>query len=333
MKRALEVVQITLDRKKKSTAVIVAIVLQVVVLALTVWVVVLVPTEEEEPAFVAKKTIYLPQKDLEHQAAVSAFQQAASSPMAIDHLTTAALLPDSLPAMPVLPAQAFSEFDNPEQLAGAERLLGHSGMLGQLQGLHASASNISFLGIEDAASRVVIAFDVSTSVVNNMEKAGLSLNRVKQETIKLIKGLNANTLFAVVQFVRAYEQQETYLMPATVLNKAATVDWLDQKFGKTRRTRSWQRGDPDGIQSVLEVCFAMQPDVVFILSDGSFQTTTSSGGSRTIPWNELNATIQRLQSNLPKDARVHFISFGAKQRDHEEMQQSALLFGGVYRAF
>ena len=64
-------VQITADGKKKSIAVVVAILVQVVVLALTVWVVVLVPNEEEEPEFIAKKTRYLPQKDLDHQAAIS----------------------------------------------------------------------------------------------------------------------------------------------------------------------------------------------------------------------------------------------------------------------
>lgn len=314
-------------------ALVVAVVVQIVVLALTVWVVVLVPSAEEEPAFIAKKTIFLPQKALEHQAAMHEFQQAASAPMAMDYLTTAALLPDSLPAMPVLPAQAFNEFDTLDPMADAENLLSNSGLLGQLQGLSAAASSISFLGIEDEASRVVIAFDVSTSVVNNMKKAGLSLDQLKQEAVKLIEGLNANTLFGVVQFVRAYEQQETFLIPATIPNKEATLLWLNKNFGHTRKTQSWTRGTPDGIQSVLEACFALQPDVVFVLSDGSFQSTSSAGGSRTVSWQTLKHDIQQLQKELSSDARMHFISFGAKEKDEQGMRAIARLMGGEYRAF
>lgn len=312
---------------------VLAIFVQIAVLLLTVWVVVLVPREEEEPEFIAKKTIYLPQQALQHQAAMSEFQQAASAPLAMDVLTTAALLPESMPAMPTLPSQAFSDFDAMEPMANANSLLMDSGLLGQLQGLSAAASRISFLGIEDEASRVVIAFDVSASVVNNMNKAGLSLDQVKKEATKLIEGFNANTLFAVVQFVRAYEQQASFLIPATIPNKAAALTWLDKKFGQTRSMRSWIRGAPDGIQSVMKACFALQPDVVFVLSDGSFQSTSPSGGSRTVPWQELEHDIQQLQKELPRNARLHFISFGAKAKDEEGMRACARLYGGGYRAF
>ena len=180
---------LNLAGKNKSIALIVALCVQLSVLGLTVLVVVLVPREEEEPAFVAQKTIYLPQKELEHQAALSEFQQVASAPAALDVLSVEALLPDALPALPVLPSETFSELDPPNPLADAESFLSNSGILGQLQGLNAASSSISFLGIEDQASRVVIAFDVSTSVVNNMKKAGLSLTKIKRETAQLIDTL------------------------------------------------------------------------------------------------------------------------------------------------
>ena len=319
--------------KKKSIAMIMAVIVQLALLGLTVWVVVLVPRSEKDPAFIAQKTIYLPQSELDHQAALSEFQQVASAPMAMDMLTVEAMLPDVLPALPVLPTETFSEFDFEHSMADAQSLLGDVGALGEIAGIGGTASKMSFLGIETEASRVVIAFDVSTSVINNMKKAGLSLKQIKAETEQLIDGLNANTLFGVIQFIRAYEQLETYLQPATVGNKMAALTWLDQRFGNTRSSRNWVRGNPDGIESVLEICFALQPDVLFILSDGSFQSTLPDRGSRTVDWDAITVLIKQLQKNLVDEPKVHFISFGAKPNDGAAMEKAARVFGGVYKAF
>lgn len=329
----LKSVERATGQHKKSLAWVAAVAAQVGLLALTILVVVIVPSEEEDPEFVAKKTIYLPQRDLEHQAALSEFQQAASSPMAMEQLTTEALLPDMLPAMPALPTKEFNTFDNLNPMADAEALLNESGLLSQLQGLNAGSSNISFLGIEDQATRVVIAFDVSTSVVNNMKAAGLSLERIEEETLKLIEGLNANTLFGLVQFVRAYEKYEDFLIPATTKNKAAAVMWLGKSFGKTRSSRNWERGKPDGIQSVLQACFAMEPDVIFILSDGSFQRTSEAGGSKTVPWKELKHDISGFQKQLREEARIHFIGFGMKEEDSKEAGRLVRLHEGRLKTF
>jgi hypothetical protein len=74
-----------------------ALIIQGGLLGLAVFVVVLVPEFREDPEFVTKKKIYLPQKELEHKVALAAFQNAASSPMQIERISTAALLPDALP--------------------------------------------------------------------------------------------------------------------------------------------------------------------------------------------------------------------------------------------
>lgn len=311
-----------------------AIVAQVLLLAFAVTVVVVIPEPDRAPEFVASKTVYLPQKELEHQAALSEFQQAASSSADIARLMSEQLMPDDLgiPAVPELEWSAFSplEVDSPMQ---SEALFGDSGLMASLQGLNAESSSLSFLGIEDRATRVVLAFDVSSSVMNNMKKEGLTLKALQSEARKLIEGLDANTLLGMVQFSRAYETFQDHLVPATVDNKALAIHWLENEL-KKGGGRGWARGSPDGIQTVLEACFALQPEVVFLLSDASFERTKEAGrGYESVPWDELGDDIRRYQKDLVEDARIHFIGFEVKEAKGKEMRQLIGRHGGVYREY
>jgi hypothetical protein len=319
--------------KLKIGPLIWALIIQIGILLVAVSVVVVIPKMKKDPEFVARKTIYLPQRELEHSVALSEFQQVASKPTLMDRLTSESLIDSDLPSIPSLPTQEFNPFDNPvEMLNDAAALLGSSGLMGSLQGLASESSKVSFFGIEDQATRIVVAFDISQSVVTKAKKSGISMRQLQQEATKLIEGLNANTLFGIIQFSRSYDFFEDYLVTGTRANKEAGVVWLNEEFRTDGRSpRSWIRSPVNGIQSVIEAAFAWQPDVLFIISDGDFQRTSPTGGSQNVPWEELSRDIHRLQQELGNDVRIHFVGFQVKEAHKSKLQSLVRKYRGQYR--
>lgn len=305
------------------------------ILLSTVFFVVVKPFFNEEPQFSSRKTIYLPQRELEHQIALSEFQSAASPPALSERLQTSALIPNALPSLPDLPTVEFSPMDSESPVISLEGIMGTAGMLGGGDGLKIEPSKISMLGISDEAERFVIAFDISLSVVNNMDKAGMNISRVQEEAAKVIQKLNANTLFGIVQFSRNYDTFKEYLVPATQENKQAALSWLQSEFVTTGSSQpGWARGNPNGIQSVMRKVFEMQPDAIILVSDASFQRSGgSSAYGENVPWEELEDDIERLQQTLPSEASLHFVGFGVRDENAKEMRQLARKNSGKYKDF
>ena len=68
------------NRSFSIATLILAVAVQAAILLLTVFVVVFVPSDDAEPEFVAAKTIYLPQRELEHRVHFAEHQQVMSKP-------------------------------------------------------------------------------------------------------------------------------------------------------------------------------------------------------------------------------------------------------------
>ncbi|MEC7235258.1 MAG: hypothetical protein VXV86_01080, partial [Verrucomicrobiota bacterium] len=145
---------------------------------------VLVLSLREEPVFTAPKTIYLPQRELEHQMAVAEFQNAAATPATIPALTTESLLA-TIPALPQIPNVDFKPVENEAMVSESDALFGQSGLMGALGQLSSQTSSISFLGIQEKASRFVIIMDTSASVLNSVTAAGASMEEIRDEAKKL----------------------------------------------------------------------------------------------------------------------------------------------------
>jgi len=288
----------------------------------------------EEPEFVAVKTIYLPQRELEHRMRLQEFQQAAAPPVMLQTLSTEALMPDALPPMPPLPRVEMGMQHSDHFLGPANALLGQAGLLAGIGELATEASTIRFFGMEDQATRVVIAFDVSQSVKTKVERAGLSMTHVRDETARLIEGLNANTLFGFVQFSRNYDVFRPYLIAATLDNKAAAQAWLQSEFRTDGRSgRGWSRGRPNGIQSVIQAIFSLDPapDLIILVSDGDFQRNTTDGRSEDVPWEAVTQDLRDLQDVLPTPARLSFVGFHMKPGDQSAVNRLVRRYHGRVR--
>ena len=277
------------------------------------YVTVLVLSLKEEPVFSAPKTIYLPQRELEHQMAVAEFQNAAATPTTIPALTTESLLA-SLPALTALPDVEFTAVETEDMVSDSDALFGQSGLMGALGALSTQASSVSFLGITEEASRFIIIVDISTSVLNSVTAAGSSMESIRDEAIRLVGSLNANTLFGFIQHSRNYDSFKDRLIPATMANKQSAQTWLQTRFRTDGSGSGWRsgpavEGDQNGLLTILNFAFQMQPDVIFLISDGGYFANTTSGGQRAIPVDDVLSLIRSRQKDLPQDARIHAIHF------------------------
>ena len=304
------------DKTRKNAlwvSLVQAVILVLVFLVCARFVTVLVLSLREEPDFVAPKTIYLPQRELEHQMAVAEFQNAAATPATIPQLTTESLLANT-PPLPVVPDVEFTPVENDAMVSESDALFGQSGLMGALGALSSQASSVSFLGITEEAARFVIIADISDSVVNSVTAAGSNMEEIRDEAKKLIQSLNANTLFGFIQHSRNYDPFQDNLIPATVANKELALEWLSNEFRTNGSGRGWRSGPPvgdntNGLLTILNFAFKMQPDVIFLISDGGYFTTLSGGGQSPVPLNDAIQLIRDRQMELPSPARIHAIHF------------------------
>lgn len=320
-------------RRSKLGPLALALLFQVGLLFVAVFVVVLVPEFKEDPAFVAKKKIYLPQKELEHKVALAEFQNAASSPMQMERISTSALLPDSMPSLPQLPKSEFNPIERNPAALQSDALLGQSGVLGALQGLKTESSSASLFGIEDTGQRILILFDNSSTVWNKASAAGVSTDAFVRELSKLVDGLNANTLFGLVPFAQQVGTFRDYMIAAGARNKQAAKRWVVENVRSSRKTTQLPFAE-NGIQGALTVAFQMEPEVIFIVSDGDFQrgkTAKSSGGD--VPWDDVERTLRQLIREHGIEPRIHFIGFKVESEAAEAIARITRRYKGKFSDF
>lgn len=308
-------------RRSKLGPLVLALLIQLVVLLVATSVVVLVPQFKSDPEFVAKRKIYLPQKELEHKVALAEFQNAASSPLQMERIQTAALLPNALPALPALPLDAFNPIERNPVALQSEALLGQSGVLGALQGLQTGSSSASLFGIEDRGQRILILFDNSATVWNKASAAGISTDAFVAELSQLIDGLNANTMFGLVPFAQQVGTFKDYMIAAGARNRAAAKQWVVKNVRSQRKSTELEFSI-NGIQGALTVGFQLEPEVIFIISDGDFQRGSSAqakGGD--VPWSELERTLRELQRESGLKPRIHFVGFQVEPAAAEAIAQ------------
>ena len=213
--------------------------------------------------------------------------------------------------------------------------------MGALGALSSQASSVSFLGITEEAARFVIIVDISSTVKRSVEIAGSSMEAIRDEAMRLIESLNANTLFGFIQHARNYDLFKEQLIPATIDNKEKAQEYLKAKF-RTNGTSAagWNKGPSvaghdNGLLTVLNFAFRMQPDVIFLISDGGYLSDGAKGKGRAIPLEEAHRFIRLLQKDLPEDARIHSIHFpdpnGSERFIGSGMRSIASRNGGEYR--
>jgi len=277
--------------------------------------------------FKAARDIRLPAKKREQKMNMAALDAAAPKPTFSDRMQstrpTAFSLPD-LPNMamdqplPLDPSQLISE--NINALGVGEGMGSGSGSGGAGAGGF-GGSGMSFLGVQSTGKRILLLFDVSTSVLNKASGAGIPLEKIQEETLNLIAKLPITARFGLIQFTQNYKPFNRELLPATDTNRAAATEWVKNEWVTTGTMGASSKvaSNPRGFIGVLELAAQMKPDVLYVISDGSFQWKPT-GTIDTIPWNDIKKILDgSLQEG--QECVVNFIAFQPKDDDLKELKR------------
>jgi len=287
--------------------------------------------------FEVKKDLRLEAKKREHRMNMAEFDALTPKPSFNDTLASLRPTEFALPDLPEVPIDQMLPLDPSEIMADqVSSMVGTAGMGGAGEGLAGDGGlggGFSFLGIQSDAKRVILLFDVSSSVVNKAEKSGMPLSRLKDETRKLIENLSISTRFNLVQFTQNYQFFQNELVPASDPNKELALAWVENEWTEAGQMSSRKKGvisNDQGLIEVLAKAFAMQPDAVFLISDGSFQWRPE-GGIKDIPYREVKSVMRDARNEDGQDIALHFIGFQMESEDRGEWSRIARRSGGKFR--
>lgn len=291
-----------------------------------------------EARFEMRRVVKITAQTPEHRMNVARHEALAPKPVFTDKLVSTRPAEFSLPPLPEIDLAQMLPLDPSELIADQIGGLAGSAGLGaglgsDLSGGGGTGDGMSFFGVAARGQRIVLLFDVSSSVVNQAAEIGVPLARIREETLKLIDGLKPSAQFSMIQFTQNYKPFSAELLPATDPNKQAARDWVENEWSESGTLAG--RGvvsNPRGLVAVLEQAFAMRPDLIFLISDASFQWRAGAGGGITdIPYDALGKTIESLTRSLPQPAPIHLIGFAPDEEDVKEWRRILRRTGGEMR--
>ena len=282
----------------------------------------------------AVKTVQLAAQEREHKMNMASFDGAAPKPSFNDKIQSIRPTAFALPDLPKVPLDQMLPLD-PSAIVSDQvaSLTGPSG-LGSgtgtgVGGMGGTGTGISFLGVSTTAKRILLMYDISVTVANAAERAGIPMTRVRDETARLIDGLGVNTRFGMVEYARNYAFFRDELLPATDPNRTAAREWLNQYFATAgtmpRGVPKMVTGSP-GFLVALEASFKMQPDSIFVISD--FDMQSGSGSTVQITPEAIEAALDRLQKTLAQPAKVFFLGVGIKPETERGIRRAIARHGG-----
>jgi hypothetical protein len=298
-------------------------------LGAAVWVVVKY-FQPPEAVFSAKKIVTIPPKIIDPKMASGELE--ASSPRPVLNEKIASIRPTdfALPDLPTIPTDQVMQFDPTASMMSANGFGGQGNGRGGGSGngaekIDLALNAISFFGLETKGRSVVILFDISQSVLTKAQKSGVPIEKIRDETSKLINAISINTSFGLIQFSRNYQPFKKELVAPTDENKQAAQQWLQTEF----RTTGSLGGSgvvytrPNGIELVMEQAFKMQPDVIYVVSDCDFQRTLQNGEGENVSLENLDKEIKQWQSAREEPVKIYFITFQMKSAQAAMIRQIA----------
>ncbi len=290
-----------------------------------------------EARFEVKKTVKIPPKTPEHKMNVARHEAMAPKPTFNDKLVSTRPIDFALPELPQVNLDQMLPLDPSElisdQVAGLVGSAALGSGLGQgLAGGGGAGQGMSFFGIQARGERILLLFDVSSSVVNKANASGIPLERIQEETLKLIAGLPISAQFSLIQFTGNYLPFTGELVAATPANKELAQEWVREKWntsGAMSAATSGVVSNLTGIVGVLERAEAMRPDVIFLISDASFQWRPT-GALNNVPYDEIKKAVGKVGQGRVQ-VPLHFLAFQPKPDDVREWTRLVRRTGGEFR--
>jgi hypothetical protein len=294
--------------------------------------------KQPEAVFEVKKLVKIPPRIPEQKMNLLRHEAMTPKPVFTDKLASIRPIDFALPELPTVDMAQMLPLDPAELISDqALSLVGTAGLgrgLGNNlggSGGSGSGKGLSFFGMQTEGERIVLLFDVSSSVVNKANTIGVPLSRVRDETWKLIDGLPVSSQFSMIQFTQNFKSFSSELVAATDSNKKRARDWVQDEWVESgTMSGAGVVSNPRGLATVLEQAFRMKPDVVFLISDASFQWRID-GGIKDIPYDELEKLLKDLQEKMPEPAKIQFLGFQPKPDDVKEWKRLVRRSGGKFQ--
>jgi hypothetical protein len=328
MPSGTEIVRLQQRKRVILTVVLVSVGIHVIA-GIVAGIVVVARYLTEPPAeFKVTKDIRIPAEEREHRMNMAAFDGMAPKPSFTDKMQSLRPAALALPELPRIPMDQLLPLDPAEILSDQVAALTGPGGAGSGIGLGAGGgggsagieTGFSFMGIESKGKRILLIFDVSASVLNKARKSGISLAKIKEETIGLLQQLPINARFGLIQFTQNFKAFREELLAATEANRAAAKTWIEEEWVDTGSMQASSKvtKNPRGVVGVFEAAAKMSPDVIFLISDGSFQWK-EGGGLGDVPWGEIAKVVKgSLQGT--EGCVLNFIGFQMKPEDSKKME-------------
>lgn len=168
-------------------------------------------------------------------------------------------------------------------------------------------ASAAFFGSNTVASKFVFVIDNSLSMTKGRFETALN------ELAKTIVALTPQQSFYIVFYSDTaypifHPQKIDQMIPATQRNKQLALQWLGT-VPLCLRT---------DFAEALQISYAMEPDVIFVLGDGAF---TDNGSVRKV----MNSRPERL-----KAIRIHALGMEVSQKDAQNFIYLAKETGGSY---
>lgn len=293
-----------------------------------------------EARFEMKKIVKIPPRTPEHQMNVAKHEAMAPKPTFNDKLISTRPIDFALPDLPPINLDQMLPLDPAELISDQVNSLVGSAALGSglgqgLSGGGGTGAGMSFFGVKAQGDRILLLFDVSASVVNRAEKAGIPLERIQEETIKMITTLPISSQFSLIQFTGNYMPFTEELIAATPANKELATQWVTKKWvtsGSMGANSKSVVSNLTGVVGILERAAAMRPDVVFLISDASFQWRPDGGGGfKNVPYDAIRKAVEALGTGPKGAVPLHFVAFQPKPDDAKEWSRLVKSTGGEFR--
>lgn len=294
--------------------------------------------KQPEAVFEVKKMIKIPPRIPEQKMNLLKHEAMTPKPVFTDKLASIRPIDFALPDLPTVDMDQMLPLD-PSQLI-SDQVAGLIGSAGLGSGLGSGlkggggkggGEGLSFFGMQAEGERIILLFDVSSSVVNKAQSLGIPLDRVKEETLKLIEGLPLTSKFSMIQFTQNFKMFSSELLSATDGNKKNARKWVENEWVESG-TMSGKGvvSNPRGLAAVLEQAFKMKPDLILLISDASFQWRVG-GGISDIPYDHLKDLLAGQQGTLKTPAVIQFIGFQPKPGDVKEWKRLIRRSRGKFR--
>jgi len=289
--------------------------------------------------FEVKKEIRIAAEERQHRMNMDQFDALKPKPTFQDKMSTARPTEFSLPDLPAMPLDALATVDPSDIVSDQlDSLVGAAGAgAGTRTGGGGRGSAVSFFGISDMATRVIIVVDVSDTMFDRQPG---KFEAVKAEAAKLIEALGINTLFNVVIYEGGSVAMFPDPQPATESNKKKAGEWIAKVNGGREKNISYKNtyskigtglyeGGGTRTDTALKQALSMRPSTIFLISDGemsrNLETSREFGFENSkIDERELLGMVKDLQGKLDEPARIHVIHFltTRARKDEEDLLKS-----------